>query len=360
MRALSFLKAVGELPFSNRLFHLIFFVTGLCNARCKMCFYLDVIEQAAQNLHEELSLEEIQQFLRGAGRIPIVSISGGEPFLRRDFGDIVDYAARINDPLMISVPSNCFAPEKIAGVFSRLCEAHPRTQFELQMSLDGLKDVHDEIRKVPGLFDKVVATNEMIAESQKTRPNLKVKITITYSSFNQDSAEELIDYVDRDLTFDRIVLAMAHGTCSEETKIGLDRQRYQQLLRRADAINAARAREVEHSLLTKVNLRVKSAKERLRDEIDQAQSLGRHCNAGRKIAVVSERGEVYACEPLRFSLGNLKDHDYDLMGILNGGRRRFLEKYPSESCHCDWGCGQNMAVVSNPRFWPRVLRNSRG
>lgn len=114
--------------------------------------------------------------------------------------------------------------------------------------------------------------------------------------------------------------------------------------------------ELGHTLLTKLKIRVKNAKENIRDSIEETQSLGRYCNVSRNIAVVSETWEVYpSCELLDYSLGNLRDQDYDLMGILHKSRDKFLKAHHSSSCHCDWGCAQNVPIVSNPKFWPKVL-----
>lgn len=348
-------RAAGRALAKGGLFHFIFFVTARCNARCRMCFYLEEIEHANENIADELTIGEIQTLFKKLGYVPYVSFSGGEPFLRDDIFEILDYAATYSKPLVLSTPTNCFSPEKIHAVFSRLCPKHPEIQIEAQISIDGVGEVHDAIRRVPGLFEKAVETLERLRHLQAGQPNLKIKLVTTFSAFNQDSVSDLIDYAGTSLPFDRMILAWAHGNCDEAAKTGLDYTRYKGFLRRIEKINSQRSRSGGAAGLTPLGRLVKNCKENTRLRWDREKSLGRYCNAGRKIAVLSERGELYACEPLSFSLGNVRNAGYSVQSVLDTGYENFATENPPKECHCDWGCGQNVAVVTNPKFWLNVF-----
>lgn len=221
-------------------FHFIFFVTARCNARCRMCFYLKEIANAEANLHNELTIDEIRQVFGKLGFVPYISLSGGEPFLRKDVAEILDCAARECAPLVISTPTNCSTPMRIVRTFERLCPDHPDVQFEVQVSMDGVGHVHDEVRRVPGLFDRVLETLKLLDGLRADTPNLKIKLVTTYSSYNHDGVAELIEYAERNLAFDRMILAWAHGNCDEETHRGLEFSRYRELLDRVEDLNVRR------------------------------------------------------------------------------------------------------------------------
>ncbi len=336
-------------------FHLIFFVTARCNARCSMCFYLEEIESATENLPHELKSEEIEILFARLGFVPYVSFSGGEPFLRRDMGRIMDAAARHCRPLAVSLPTNGSMPERVVESFDKVCGDNPDVPFEAHVSIDGVGKVHDDIRKIPGLFDKVTQTLQGLAALKAKHRNLSVKIVATYSAFNRDAIEELVDYADQHLPFDRLIVAMAHGNCSTDSKSGLDRDHYRGLLRRVEALNTARSQQ--QGLAMRLARLVKRAKENLRSKWEREQSLGRYCNAGSKILVISEQGDVRPCEPLMHSMGNVRQGDYDVAAVARQGMAAFQASHPAKKCHCDWGCGQNVAVVSHPRFWARFLKS---
>lgn len=110
------------------------------------------------------------------------------------------------------------------------------------------------------------------------------------------------------------------------------------------------------TLTTKFATQVKNTKERsMRAYWNERQNLGNYCNAGRKIIVIGETGKVFPCETLWYEMGNLKDYNYNLAKLLRENYPQFHEKYIKPGCHCEWGCGQNVALVTSPQLWPRLL-----
>ena len=351
--ASTIIRSVSRAVATQGPFHFIFFVTARCNARCRMCFYLDEIEQANANLHKELSLDEIKRIFSTLGFVPYFSLSGGEPFLRPDLFEIIDAAAGSMSPMAISTPTNGSMPERVIELYDKICPLHPDVQFEVQVSLDGVGEVHDRVRRVPGLFGLVLETLTGLEQLRAKHANLKVKIVATYSTFNDGDVAALIDYAGANLAFDRMILAWTHGNCDAAAKHGLDYDRYREMLARVETLNQSRwAAQGPVMLMARA---VKRIKERNRLKWDRDQSLGRFCNAGRKIIVLSEQGEVHPCEPLAYSMGNIRAHDFDLGKLMADAYAGFTDAHPPKACHCDWGCVQNVAVASHPRFWFNLL-----
>lgn len=91
---LSLSKALGFLNRSisfNKPHHVQWMLTSRCNYRCRSC---DVWR--GQKPVKELSTDEViagLEVLRGMGVMEIV-LSGGNPLLREDIGEIIDYASR--------------------------------------------------------------------------------------------------------------------------------------------------------------------------------------------------------------------------------------------------------------------------
>ena len=337
----------------NRVFHLIYFVTARCNARCKMCFYLEQIKLANKNLVNELTTNEVNKLASTIGHVPYLSLSGGEPFLRRDIYQIIDSLVSSATPLLVSIPTNCAYPERVEDTARRLSIAHPNTQFDIQLSLDGPEKLHDEIRQVPGLYRRLIETHQRLIELQKTAKNLGTKIVITYSTFNQTEVGDLLDHISNELPVDRVILAKAHGNCAPETKDGMDMELFRRLLIRAEQINSQNAHR--RKLIGKLTLGIKSGKEKLRERFERESNLGKYCGAGEKLVVLGETGTVYPCEILDRPLGNIRDHNYNLHQTLNSAMPDMKKQGVITQCHCDWGCAQNIAVVTSPRFWRHIL-----
>ena len=61
---------------------LILFINSICNQKCEHCFYWRNL-----NRKDDLTTEEIFALSRSLGRIENLNLSGGEPFLRPEFGE---------------------------------------------------------------------------------------------------------------------------------------------------------------------------------------------------------------------------------------------------------------------------------
>ena len=65
---------------------LTFFLTSRCNLRCEHCFYWKELDADHSN---ELKIDEIKKIAQSLPRLLVLSITGGEPFVRKDICDVV-------------------------------------------------------------------------------------------------------------------------------------------------------------------------------------------------------------------------------------------------------------------------------
>jgi len=74
--------------------------------------------------------------------------------------------------------------------------------------------------------------------------------------------------------------------------------------------------------------------------------------------VLGPYGDVQPCEPLQKSVGNVRDHGYDLPRVLRGeAMGAFAEAHLGRGkCNCNWGCAIGNAQVADPTFYPSVAR----
>ena len=156
----------------NRPYHVQWMVTRKCNYRCKGC---DVWrEQDAK----ELSSEEIKRgldILKELGAIEIV-ISGGNPLLREDIGEIIEYASRF---FITTVYDNgSMSAEKIDAL---------RNADFVAVSIDSLDaKKNDHIKGVNGAWKKAIQAVEKLE-----REGISVSVTPTISQLN---LYEIIDF----------------------------------------------------------------------------------------------------------------------------------------------------------------------
>jgi len=131
-----------------------------CNLACVGCGrvreYRDVIDR-------RLSVEECMAAV-GASGAPIVSISGGEPLLHRDIGEIV--RAILDDRRFIYLCTN--------GLLLRetLDRLTPSDRFSFVVHVDGTEEVHDAVTHREGTYREAIAgIHEAIARGFRVCTN---------------------------------------------------------------------------------------------------------------------------------------------------------------------------------------------
>ncbi|MFO7775464.1 MAG: radical SAM protein [Candidatus Hydrogenedentota bacterium] len=149
--------------------HYFFEITRRCNLRCKMCQYITWLENTPTKVQAEgeLTTEEWLNVIDQTGRWSLITFTGGEVWVRKDFGQILDYACAKR---RVHIISNA----------TMLTEARARHSVELApkrlggkglnfagISIDGTRELHDEIRGQRGAFDKSMKGIRTLAETRR-------------------------------------------------------------------------------------------------------------------------------------------------------------------------------------------------
>jgi MoaA/NifB/PqqE/SkfB family radical SAM enzyme len=345
--ALLFWKQRSRLPQT-----LIFFVTSRCNARCDFCLYgAQVADPVAAE--DELTVEEVRRIAASYGDLHYLALSGGEPFVREDVGELCQAFVDRCGTAVIDIPSNFAFGDRMVQTLGPLAEANPGVVFDLQLSIDHVGERHDASRAVAGLYDRARETARQLAPLRRRLPNLKLKASVVWLERNRDDLEAIVAAIRRDFDCDRIQLS--YPNCVLEA--GGDS---------ADvAAFRAAARRLDRSLpLRRISdlhtLGMRSVKELygelLADAASGRRRTGSYCDVGRILAVLDEKGDVFCCEPLWESVGNVRDADYDLGAVLAGdAARRFrAERLGPDRCSCTWGCAMHSWMATSPRCLPRL------
>ena len=120
-------------------------ITRKCNLRCIHCYLA-----AGHAGNSKLTMQEIKELLKSVKDLGGISVAigGGEPLMRDDCIEIIEYAA--SQDLLISLGTNgTLIDEELAKVLSDL-------PIKIQISLDGAhKTTHDRVRG-EGSFDLTV------------------------------------------------------------------------------------------------------------------------------------------------------------------------------------------------------------
>ncbi|MGZ4253993.1 MAG: mycofactocin radical SAM maturase, partial [Solirubrobacteraceae bacterium] len=242
-------------------------LTYACNLACIHC-----LSSSGRRDPRELTttecfgvIDELQ-----AMQVFYVNIGGGEPTVRRDFWEILDYATAHDVGVKFSTNGSRITEQAAARVAAN-------DYIDVQISLDGASgDVNDAIRG-PGSFETAIRALERLAEA--CAPSFKISVVITRENIDQlDDFEALADNFGAQLRLTRLrpsgrgadVWDRLHPTQSQQRRL------YDWLVERGDKVLTG-------------------------DSFFHLAAYGQPlaglnmCGAGRVVCLIDPVGDVYAC-----------------------------------------------------------------
>lgn len=353
-------RAVRDAKIASRLFYkrglpvsLIFFVTSRCNLLCTHCFYWEELNKNKN----ELTLDEIEKVSRSLPNLLTLSLTGGEPYLRADLPDIAAAFERNSHVRNIQIPSNGLLVERTVSRVEELMQKVRRARVATGVSLDGPEDIHNRIRQNPKSFERALETLAELKKLKPRFPNLSVGVALTVSSANQYRLDEFYRFVEEELQPDAVTMTLVRGNPIDPSLKEVDLDLYRDFARRVIKYRKA------HGLTNGWIDRLVTAKEeetyRLIGEAAQADHRISSCYSGELIGILSETGEVYVCETLDKSMGNIRNFDGDFAKLWRGELadegRRFQKQL---GCQCTYECAMSINSLFNPKRALRIFSAS--
>lgn len=328
---------------------LILFVTNRCNSFCKTCFYWQNL-----NTPDELTIDEIKKISSSMDKLVWLAIGGGEPFLRNDLAEICGIFVRTNKVESLSIPTNGLLPERISKITERIISS-TGINVEISLSLDGIGEIHDEIRGVKGCFSKVLETAELLNQLKTKHPNLTTKVCTVISNKNYRELRQIGEFVKNNLQIDFHGCELIRGNPKDPEFSPPPVEALDNVMNDIMTIYSAYFFNPNYSYLES-KLAVGLKKYILNKNIDLLKGRGKiiPCYAGAINGVIYPNGEVAFCE-LKPSIGNLRDYDFDFKQLWNSEKSRKIIKETTKNCTCTHSCFQNTNVMFNPWEYPKVI-----
>jgi len=320
-----------------------------CNSRCLTCnIYLKKVKR--------FTPQEYEKLFRHLGKAPYwFTFSGGEPFLRKDIGEIVKLAYTHCEPGIINIPTNGSLPEHVGRQVEDILKHCTRSEVIINLSLDQLGEEHDRIRGLKDNFKKAMQTYRIL-KSLKHYPNLTIGIHTVISNFNVDEFREIYHGLIR-LEPDSYITEIAEqrvelGTMGEP--ITPDLERY---ARAIDYLRAQMRRQKVNGV-AQVTQAFRYEYYQLVKQILSRQTQVIPCFAGIMSAQIAPDGEVWPCCIRADSMGNLRDYDYDFKKVWTSGQAKKIRRsIRNKECHCPLANASYTNMLASPRTLIRVARH---
>lgn len=329
---------------------IIAYVTARCNLRCEHCFYKETLDKPDRG---ELPLEVFDRTTRNIGPVLWFSLAGGEPFVRKDLGKLIEVVQANCRPKVFSFPTNGWYTETTFETCLRVLQKMDAGNLILFFSLDGPKEIHDQIRGT-GSFDRVHATMTRLRPLTAMYPNFYLNVITTVTERNADVADVFIDELVRDFSPSAISINLFRYHSLEHPPLA------------AKVLDGYKAAVDSYSKYLRegalkhygfVGGRILLFKEILQKDliyrVARFNEFVTPCTAGTLSYVIMEDGRVSPCEILPDTIGNVTEAETFRAMVTNSKAKKLRTWIAETNCKCTYEC----AMSTNTLFsWPMSKR----
>lgn len=266
-------------------------INNECNLNCKHC------RVSEKNDNEKLSLKEAKELLSELwyNGVTMLNLSGGEPFLRKDIFEILDYTKKFQD---IVITTNCtlLNEEKCKKLAT-----YPNVR--LSISLDGMEETHDKFRRKKGTFKKVISTLPLLKKY-----NIKYAIRYTLSKETAGDVIDLLRLVASKGATEfntRRVIVVGHA----DKDMLLSNDEYKEIIR--EIIEECKRLNVNFRTGDPLLIPVFSEVFGIDIKNDDLSKIYAGCQAGDEIIYIDYKGNVGACSYIPRFADNIKEKSLD-------------------------------------------------
>ncbi len=342
------------LPFS-----IVISVSFRCNSKCKTC-------GVWRKPSDDMTVEEWRKVFAHLGHNPFyLTFTGGEPFLRADLQEIVIAGAELCRPGVITIPTNGLLTRRTVAQVDQICAAASHSQIGINLSLDGIGQEHDEIRKVPGNWDRAMETWQGLKELQVRHKNLVLSVHTVVSKFNAHRIRDIVEGLEF-LEPDSYITEVAEERVELDT-VGWDitpvPEEYapiaDYLSARARAAPATHIRATPRKTLARFTQGFRAHYYQLAKQVLREQRQVIPCQAGWASGHIAPNGDVWTCCIRAEPVGNLRQTNYDLRPIWFervGQMRRLRTSIAARECACPMANASYANMLLHPPTVVRVIR----
>lgn len=312
-------------------------VTYWCQYRCKTC---NIWQRKPT---DELTTDELVRFIQRNRSINWLDLTGGEPFLRQDFGDILEAALREwRQLVVVHFPTNGFLTDRIVATAARL-PARTSARIIVTVSLDGDEALNDEIRGIKGGYRRQIETFRALRKID----GIHAVLGMTLSTHNAGHFLRTFDACRREIPDLRAAdfhlnIAQTSGHYYGNPEMADLLPPIGDLKAELHAYRAQRSTSSISGWLERTFLR------RL-DQFLETKRTPMRCHALRSSCFIDPWGTVYPCITWDQPIGSLRETEMDLGPIWRSEKARQVQRdiWNGQCPQCWTACEAYQSILGN-------------
>ena len=294
--------------------------------------------------------------MKSIGPVLWYSLAGGEPFIRPDLENLIQDVQENCRPKVFSFPTNGWYTERTFKTVLRTLQRLERGNLILFFSLDGPKDIHDEIRG-KGSFDNLSKTLERLRPLKKIYKNLYTNFILTVTPQNAAVAPIFIREISKKFNADSISINLYREHSPDAPRLP------KSLIDAYQKTVEAYAEEVEKGNIGGykfIGSKFLKAKEFVQKQmilkVAKNNEFVTPCTAGTLSYIIMEDGAVKPCEILHDEIGNIKETNDSFNDIVNSTKAKNLRKWIKDTkCKCTYECAMSTNTLFSLPIVPKLI-----
>jgi MoaA/NifB/PqqE/SkfB family radical SAM enzyme len=316
--------------------------------RCGHCFYWNSLN----NKSVDLRIEDIGKIADSLTQPISLSLTGGEPFLRKDLGKIVRCFIAKRKAREIAIATNGFFTEEIREFCNKFIIDFPHLPLSVQVSMDGLKKTHDDIRGCPGAFNHALYTIKELYQLASKHEHFSVSAGIAVQKRNLAEMPALLEIIGSTGAAIRINLIRGESSgtfgVGKETSSHIDPKDGHSIFLNIDEMHGLHdlliSKNVVYGFWSKRHQRIFEIGMHILEQMKKQIE----CYAGIIDGVIYSNGDVAFCE-LTKPIGNLYDFDFDMKALWQSTASNAMRDKITK-CFCIHGCNLSTSLMFEPEF----------
>ena len=316
-----------------------FVATYHCNFRCEMC---NIWQKKSVN---EMTPDEVALFFERWPQFRWVHLTGGELFMRRDLDDLVAAIQKTCKSMyLLNFPTTGWFGDKAVALVERTL-ARGVGRLMTTISIDGPRALHEEMRGLPGSWDKGIETFRRLRGIK--RSNFQTVVGMTLMAKNATKVDETLAAIRQvipDFRRSELHLNVGHESGHYFGNVGYPVEQHH--------VETLRAIE-DHRKKNGTSLHpVTFLEDRYQALVSRYYETGKSplpCTALSSSCFVDAYWNLFACSIWDAQVGNLRDNGFDLRALWESDRRRALRAdVVEERCsHCWTPCEAYPSILGN-------------
>ncbi len=281
--------------------------TRTCNLKCIHCY----ADSDYRKYEGELSTNEALKFIDELGEfnVPVLLFSGGEPLMRKDFFQLVEYAQKYNIRLTLST-NGTLIDKTIARRLKNVGISY------VGISLDGIGSNNDKFRGQEGAFDRALKGIRNCLEIGQ-----RVGLRFTINRHNYDQLEDIFKLIEEEniprVCFYHLVYSgrgskmIKEDITHEESRAAMDLIIRKTLEFHKKGLNKEILTVDNHADVVYLYLRVKELYPERADKIWELMQINGGNRSGIAFGNVDYQGNVHPDQfTQQYTLGNVRERNF--------------------------------------------------